>query len=65
MYGQYGFLAVEAFLVQGEVLCANECTVGEDVYPIVSGIEEFFYVPIDGDGLFFAVVFDIFLDRIA
>ena len=35
MYGQYGFLAVEAFLVQGEVLCANECTVGEDVYPDV------------------------------
>lgn len=43
----------------------NHAAVGEYIHVVCTGRQEFFYVPVYCNGLFFTRIFNVFLDRIA
>ena len=51
-------------LFQCEGVASNHSAIGKDVHIVSSGRQIFFYIPINGDGLFFAGVFNVFLDGV-
>ena len=58
------FFCAENWLFQGETLGTDHSSVGEDVYAVGAGGKIFFHIPEYGDGLFFSVVLDVFLDGV-